>query len=98
MGLLGTDACDRAYPSRQSPSETERALAAWLQRSREDARAGKLAQEYREGLAVLSEWETPITYLRSWIGEDGKRGPRYPPFRSAYSMLFWRAAKACWCR
>jgi hypothetical protein len=47
-----------AYPSRQSPTETERALAAWLQRRREDARAGKLAQEYREGLAVLPGWET----------------------------------------
>jgi hypothetical protein len=47
------------YPSRHSPSETERTLAAWLQRRREDARAGVLAEAYRDGLAVLPGWQTP---------------------------------------
>jgi hypothetical protein len=47
------------YPSRQSSSDTERALAAWLQRRREDARAGRLAQGYRNGLAALPGWEIP---------------------------------------
>lgn len=47
------------YPSRQSPSETERTLAAWLQRRRQDARAATLVQEYRDGLAALPGWETP---------------------------------------
>jgi hypothetical protein len=47
------------YPSRNSPSETERTLAAWLQRQRQDARADTLAQAYRDGLAVLPGWQTP---------------------------------------
>lgn len=47
------------YPSRQSSSDTERALAAWPQRRRDDARAGRLAPEYRNGLAVLPGWEIP---------------------------------------
>ena len=32
-------------------------MAVWLQRRREEARAGTLAQEYRDGLAVLDGWE-----------------------------------------
>jgi hypothetical protein len=47
------------YPSRNSLSDTERTLAAWLQRRREDARADTLAQAYRDGLAVLPDWQTP---------------------------------------
>jgi hypothetical protein len=47
------------YPSRYSSSGNERTLAAWLQRRREDARAGALAPGYRDGLAVLPGWETP---------------------------------------
>lgn len=47
------------YPSRQSSSDTERALAAWLQRRWDDARAGRLAQDYRDGLAALPDGETP---------------------------------------
>jgi hypothetical protein len=45
------------YPSRNADSTSERILAVWLQRRREDARAGTLAQEYRDGLAVLDGWE-----------------------------------------
>jgi hypothetical protein len=33
------------------------ALATWLQRRREDARAGTLAPDFRDGLAVLPGWE-----------------------------------------
>lgn len=32
---------------------------AWLQRRPEDARAGTLAAAYPDGLAVLSDWQTP---------------------------------------
>lgn len=45
------------YPSRNAESTTERTLAVWLQRRREDARAGTLAPAFREGLAVLPGWE-----------------------------------------
>lgn len=45
------------YPSRNAEDPSERSLAVWLQRRREDARAGTLAQEYRDGLAVLGGWE-----------------------------------------
>jgi hypothetical protein len=47
------------YPSRASSSESERTLAAWLQRRREEARDGTLAHAYRDGLAALSGWQTP---------------------------------------
>lgn len=47
------------YPARTAESTTERTLAAWLQRRREDARAGTLAPAYRDGLAVLPGWQTP---------------------------------------
>jgi hypothetical protein len=46
------------YPSRNAESTAERTLAVWLQRRREDARAGTLAPAFREGLAVLPGWET----------------------------------------
>jgi hypothetical protein len=45
------------YPSRNAKSISERSLAVWLQRRREDARAGRLAPEFREGLAALAGWE-----------------------------------------
>ncbi|MFJ5695958.1 helicase associated domain-containing protein [Arthrobacter sp. NPDC093125] len=47
------------YPSRKAESTMERSLAVWLQRRREDARAGTLAPAYRDGLAVLPGWQTP---------------------------------------
>lgn len=47
------------YPSRHTGSESERTLAAWLQRRRKDARAGTLAPAFREGLSVLPGWQTP---------------------------------------
>lgn len=47
------------YPSRTAASTRERTLAAWLGRRREDARAGTLAPAYRDGLAVLPDWQTP---------------------------------------
>jgi hypothetical protein len=45
-------------PSRNAESTAERTLSMWLQRRREDARAGTLAPAFREGLAVLPGWET----------------------------------------
>jgi hypothetical protein len=45
------------YPSTNAESTTERALAAWLRRRREDARVGTLAPAFRDGLAVLPGWE-----------------------------------------
>jgi hypothetical protein len=47
------------YPSRTAESTAERSLAVWLQRRREDARAGTLAAAYRDGLAVLQDLQTP---------------------------------------
>jgi hypothetical protein len=47
------------YPSRGGGSESERTLAVWLQRRREEAREGTLALAYRDGPAVLSGWQTP---------------------------------------
>jgi hypothetical protein len=47
------------YPSRTGGTLTERTLAAWLQRRREDARDGTLARAYRDALAELSSWQTP---------------------------------------
>lgn len=47
------------YPSRHSGSEAERNLAAWLQRRRQEARAGTLPLTFRDGLAVLPAWQTP---------------------------------------
>ncbi|MFJ5696582.1 helicase associated domain-containing protein [Arthrobacter sp. NPDC093139] len=45
------------YPSTNAESTSERTLASWLQRRREDARAGTLPPAFREGLAVLPGWE-----------------------------------------
>jgi hypothetical protein len=45
------------YPFRNAESISERTLAAWLQRRRQDARIGTLASAYRDGLAVLDGWE-----------------------------------------
>jgi hypothetical protein len=45
------------YPSRNAESTSERTLAVWLQRRREDARAGTLAPAFREGLATVPGWE-----------------------------------------
>ncbi|WP_311380822.1 helicase associated domain-containing protein [Arthrobacter sp. ISL-28] len=47
------------YPSRTAESTAERTLATWLQRRREDARAGTLAPAYCDGLSVLNNWITP---------------------------------------
>jgi hypothetical protein len=48
------------YPSRTGGTLTERTLAAWLQRRREDARDGTLARAYGDALAELSGWQTPV--------------------------------------
>lgn len=47
------------YPSRHTGSESERAVAAWLQRRRQEARAGTLPPAFRDGLSVLKDWQTP---------------------------------------
>lgn len=48
---------DGTLPVPECYSTSERTLATWLRRRREEARAGKLAQEYQDGLAVLDGWE-----------------------------------------
>jgi hypothetical protein len=45
------------YPSRTGDDADERRLASWLERRRRDAAAGTLAPPYREGLAVLADWQ-----------------------------------------
>ncbi|WP_395405665.1 helicase associated domain-containing protein (plasmid) [Arthrobacter sp. UC242_113] len=45
------------YPSRASDDADERRLASWLERRRREAAAGTLAPAYREGLAVLADWQ-----------------------------------------
>jgi hypothetical protein len=45
------------YPSTIAESTSERTLASWLQRRREDARAGALASAFGDGLAALPGWE-----------------------------------------
>lgn len=47
------------YPSGSAESTTKRTLVAWLQRQREEARAGTLAPAYCDGLTVLPDGQTP---------------------------------------
>jgi hypothetical protein len=47
------------YPSRTAGDVAERALASWLERRRRDAAAGTLAPAFRDGLAVLPDWQRP---------------------------------------
>ncbi|WP_395405057.1 helicase associated domain-containing protein [Arthrobacter sp. UC242_113] len=47
------------YPSRHSGTKSERTLAAWLQRRRQEARTGALPPTIRDGLAALPAWQTP---------------------------------------
>jgi hypothetical protein len=47
------------YPSRIAADAAERTLASWLDRRRHDAAAGTLAPAYRDGLAVLPDWQRP---------------------------------------
>ncbi|WP_395405612.1 helicase associated domain-containing protein (plasmid) [Arthrobacter sp. UC242_113] len=47
------------YPSRTAKDAAERTLASWLDRRRNDAVAGTLAPAYRDGLAVLPDWQRP---------------------------------------
>jgi hypothetical protein len=47
------------YPSRTAKDAAERTLASWLGRRRNDAVAGTLAPAYRDGLAVLPDWQRP---------------------------------------
>ncbi|WP_052309636.1 hypothetical protein [Arthrobacter sp. FB24] len=47
------------YPYRHGTTTEERTLATWLQRRREDARAGRLPAEFQNGLAVLPDWVRP---------------------------------------
>jgi hypothetical protein len=47
------------YPSRTAAETDERSLALWLDRRRHDAAAGTLAPAYRDGLAVLPDWQRP---------------------------------------
>jgi hypothetical protein len=45
------------YSSRNAASTSERTLAVWFHRRRVDARTGRLAPAFREGLTVLPGWE-----------------------------------------
>lgn len=45
------------YPSRNAIEKSERTLAAWLQRRRVEARNGRLAPAFRDGLAEVPDWE-----------------------------------------
>ncbi len=57
------------YPSRTASAAEERTLAAWLERRRHDAMAGALAPAYRDGLAVLPDWQRPprpVAYEARW--------------------------------
>ena len=45
------------YPAQYANDLSERTLAAWLKRRRNEARAGTLAHAYRDGLGVLPGWE-----------------------------------------
>jgi hypothetical protein len=47
------------YPSRTAKDVAERTLASWLDRRRDDDAAGTLAPAYRDGLAVLQDWQRP---------------------------------------
>ncbi|WP_308159594.1 helicase associated domain-containing protein [Arthrobacter sp. ISL-65] len=47
------------YPSRTAEEVGERTLASWLDRRRDDDAAGKLALAFRNGLAVLPDWQRP---------------------------------------
>lgn len=50
------------YPTAKAGTAAERALAAWLRRRRLEAKEETLARAYREGLAVLPDWQgTPRT-------------------------------------
>jgi hypothetical protein len=47
------------YPSRTAQEVGERTLASWLDRRRDDDAAGTLAPAFRDGLAVLPDWQRP---------------------------------------
>jgi hypothetical protein len=47
------------YPSRSAKDVAERTLASWLDRRRSDDAAGTLAPAFRDGLAVLPDWQCP---------------------------------------
>ncbi|MFE4835312.1 helicase associated domain-containing protein [Arthrobacter sp. NPDC056691] len=47
------------YPTRTAVDAKERMVASWWERRRRDAAAGTLAPAYRDGLAVLPDWQRP---------------------------------------
>lgn len=51
------------YPSRKSSDKTERALASWLYRRRQEYKDGTLMPAYRDGLSLLPGWQgTPRAF------------------------------------
>jgi hypothetical protein len=54
--LIGTVQESGRYPSTKSANRDERALAAWLNRRRREAREGTLPSAFRDGLSVLPGW------------------------------------------
>lgn len=54
------------YPSTKAEDSTERALAAWLNRRRREAREGKLLPIFRDGLSALAGWQD----LRRVAGDE----------------------------
>jgi hypothetical protein len=48
------------FPSRHGGTTAERTLAAWRQRRGEDAPAGRLPDEFKDGLSILPDWARPL--------------------------------------
>jgi hypothetical protein len=95
------------YPTRTSPATDERTLAAWLERRRHDATAGTLAPAYRDGLAVLPDWQRPprpVADEARWqdrftalvrcraAGHDWPRHQKVP-FGEEYDLGLWLHAQ-----
>lgn len=56
------------YPSTKSADRDERALAAWLNRRRREAREGTLPPAFRDGLKILPGWQD----LRRSAGDEAR--------------------------
>jgi hypothetical protein len=67
------------YPSTKAEDNTERALAAWLNRRRKEAREGKLLPVFRDGLSTLPGWQDQ----RRIMGDEARWQERGSQRRSA---------------
>ncbi|MDP9890810.1 helicase associated domain-containing protein [Pseudarthrobacter enclensis] len=77
------------YPSTKADDNTERALAAWLNRRRKDAREGRLLPVFRDGLSAMpglqdlrrvasdeARWQERLAALEAYRG-SGQDWPRH---------------------